>query len=274
MSTQPTARRTTTTVAVLASLSLLFAACGSGEADEGAVDSIASTTSAPTTTASTEPMVETTTVASTEAPPVTDEVAGVCEGVTPGVNDYTLEAAGVTYPVRLFVPTAIADGAVLPLVLNWHGLGSDGPQQAGFTAYEVLAETEGFLVASPTGPPALGDSRNSWELIQLDSPDRDDVAFASALIDDVVDRFCGDEQRVYSTGMSNGGLFTSRLVCQLADRLAAASSVAGVTHPDECEPSRPMPFIAFHGTADGVVPFDNAPNQPATCSPATRPGNR
>ncbi len=190
----------------------------------------------------------------TTAPTTATTVSAECG--RPGIAEYTLEESGTSYAVRVFVPQTIDADAPAPVVLNWHGLGSEGSVQAAFTAYETLAEAEGFIVVSPTGVPAPGDDRNSWELIQLDTPGRDDVAFASSLIDDIVERFCGDANRVYSTGMSNGGLFTSRLVCDLADKIAAASSVAGLTHPDECEPSRAVPFIAFHGNEDGVVPYD------------------
>ena len=51
-------------------------------------------------------------------------------------------------------------------------------------------------------------------------------------------------------------MFTSRLVCDMSDRLAAASSVAAISHPDDCDPVRAVPFMAIHGTADMVVPFD------------------
>ena len=56
--------------------------------------------------------------------------------------------------------------------------------------------------------------------------------------------------------MSNGGLFTSRLVCERADRIAAAVSVAGTSHQPDCSPSRSVPYRAYHGTADDVIPFD------------------
>ncbi len=229
--------------AALLVLPLVAAACASN------VDAAAVST--PVTTEVVE--TATTAVQTTETPKT---VAPVTECGTPGVAEYTLEESGTSYAVRVFLPRAIDAEAPAPVVLNWHGLGSEGSVQATFTAYEMLAESKGFIVASPTGVPAPGDDRNSWELIQLDTPDRDDVAFASALIDDITERFCGDVTRVYSTGMSNGGLFTSRLICDLADKIAAASSVAGLTHPDECEPSRAVPFIAFHGTDDGVVPYD------------------
>ena len=124
-----------------------------------------------------------------------------------------------------------------------------------FSGYETLAEQEGFIVVHATGVAAAGDERNSWELTEFDTPERDDLAFADALIDTVIIDWCADPDRVYSTGMSNGGFFTAELVCGRADRIAAAVSVAGITHPDGCDPARPVPYLAFHGTDDEVVPY-------------------
>ena len=77
----------------------------------------------------------------------------------------------------------------------------------------------------------------------------------AALIDELVANWCADPARVYSTGMSNGGFFTARLICEMADRIAAAVSVAGTYHPDSCHPARDVPYIAIHGTDDKVVPY-------------------
>jgi polyhydroxybutyrate depolymerase len=143
-----------------------------------------------------------------------------------------------------------------PVVLNWHGLGGTGPLHTVATGFVDLADREGFVVVSPTGPPLGAEAATAWELDGFDEPGRDDVAFAASLIDDAVERFCGDGQRVYSIGMSNGGLFTSRLICELGERLAAAASVAGLNYPDDCPLTDPVPFVAYHGTADRVVPFD------------------
>ena len=143
-------------------------------------------------------------------------------------------------------------------MLNWHGLGSNGPEQAAFTGYEALAASEGFIVVHPTGVPSPDTDANSWELVDGQDLARDDIAFANALIDTLIDEWCADPSRIYSTGMSNGGYFTARLVCEVADRIAAASSVAGTFHPDGCSPARPVPYLAFHGTEDLVVPFDGS----------------
>ena len=170
-----------------------------------------------------------------------------------GVSRFDVDAGGVTSRIRVFVP-ARDDDARLPVVIDWHGLGSDGAQQALLTGYEELAGREGFVAVHPTGPRG-GGGQTSWELVQLDIPGRDDVALAAAIIDRLVGEYCVDPDRVYSTGMSNGGFFTSRLVCELADRIAAAVSVAGVSHPEDCRPARAVPYLAFHGTADRIVPY-------------------
>jgi len=145
-------------------------------------------------------------------------------------------------------------------VLNWHGLGSSGVEQLAFSDYGLLGETEGFIVIAPTGVATPGDAqgRNSWEVTPDSDPTRDDIAMANQLLDIVISSLCVDDRRVYTTGMSNGGFFSSVLVCEMSDRIAAAASIAGLTHADDCDPERAVPYIGFHGTDDVVVPYDGS----------------
>jgi len=158
------------------------------------------------------------------------------------------------HPVRIFMPSSLA-GSLAPLVLDWHGLGSNGPDQAMYSDYEAVAEEQGFIVVHPTGLADSPGGANSWQLFSNPGSERDDVAFAGALIDELIANWCADPARVYSTGMSNGGFFTARLICEMADRIAAAVSVAGTYHPESCQPARTVPYMAIHGTADKVVPY-------------------
>ncbi len=246
-------------VPVITALLLFTAACSSDDDAAVAATTGTDTTTVADTPTTTEPATTPPTTEPATAPPTTEpettttEAAG-CAANEPGVSNFSIDAGGATHSVRMFVPSSY-DGSLMPLVMNWHGLGSNGSQQALITAYERLAESEGFLVAHPTGVPAPDDTRNSWELAQFDDPARDDIAMAEAMIDRIITDFCANPKRVYSTGFSNGGLFTSRLVCDLSTRIAAAVSVAGITHHDGCAPERAVPFIAFHGTADEIVPF-------------------
>ena len=54
---------------------------------------------------------------------------------------------------------------------------------------------------------------------------------------------CIDSSPVYANGVSNGGGFTARLGCEMADRLAAIAPVAGGYDPlKRCKPARPLPL--------------------------------
>ncbi|HZB41218.1 MAG TPA: PHB depolymerase family esterase [Ilumatobacter sp.] len=218
------------------------------------------TVTAPVTTtrvpATTLPLVTATTQQATTSPALPDTTAATtaCPALTPGVNDIELTAGGATHPVRVFVPSAYT-GAPLPVVIDWHGLGSTGPQQAMYSGYESVAESEGFIVVHPTGVANVAGGPNSWQLFPAADGARDDVAFAGALIDELASSWCADAARVYSTGMSNGGFFTARLICEMSHRIAAAVSVAGTFHPESCEPARDVPYVAIHGTEDKVVPY-------------------
>lgn len=174
--------------------------------------------------------------------------------VSPGSRAVTFTSEGRDRTFQLLVPENYDSNVATPVVLNWHGLGSDGPQQLAFSDYAPVANRETFFVVAPTGIPGPNDDRNSWELGDTD-PTRDDLVFLDDLLAMLTSTLCVDEARIYSTGMSNGGYFTSVLVCEAADRIAAAASVGALHHADDCEPSRPVPYIGFHGTEDATVPY-------------------
>ncbi len=153
-----------------------------------------------------------------------------------------------------------------PLVLDFHGLGSDGLQQALVSSSPAAAARRGFISVVPDGARNellgarlwnLGGTETGVAALDEAGPGlADDVAFTVELLDLVESVLCVDTGRVYSMGLSNGGFFSAVLACELSDRIAAIATVAGITHPDDCEPVRPVPVLHVHGTADTVVPFD------------------
>ncbi|MFI5184285.1 MAG: alpha/beta hydrolase family esterase, partial [Vicinamibacteria bacterium] len=86
----------------------------------------------------------------------------------------------------------------------------------------------------------------------------DDVGFISALIDRLVRDERIDPGRVYVTGISNGGIFSYRLACDLSDKVVAIAPVAAnMPSPvTECHPRRAVAVLAMNGTLDPLVPFD------------------
>ena len=90
-----------------------------------------------------------------------------------------------------------------------------------------------------------------------------DVSFISDLINEIEAAYNIDERRIYANGLSNGGGMSYLLACALPERIAAIGSVAGayLLPQETCNPERPVPVIAFHGTADEIVPYGGGPSE-------------
>jgi polyhydroxybutyrate depolymerase len=170
----------------------------------------------------------------------------------------TLQAGGLTREYRLYVPAIYTrtSGAV-PLLLNLHGYGSDNLQQENYGDFRPIADTANFLVVHPNGTIDGANNRN-WNTFGPRGTGVDDVAFLSTLIDTLARRYRIDPNRVYSTGMSNGGFMSYELACQLGNRIAAIASVTGSMTAGRlagCTSGRPVPVLEIHGTADNTVPY-------------------
>jgi len=66
-----------------------------------------------------------------------------------------------------------------------------------------------------------------------------------------------DLRRIYVNGMSNGGTMTARLASEMPHIFAAFGIVSGppLDPPGGFHLSRPVPLIAFYGTADPLVKY-------------------
>jgi polyhydroxybutyrate depolymerase len=154
-----------------------------------------------------------------------------------------------------YVPAKTDTSAALPLVIALHGGGGSGAGMRSLTGLDAAADANGFVVAYPDGyATSWADGRATTD---AEVAGVDDVAFASALIDDIAARTPVDRSRVYVTGISNGGMMSLRLACQLSEKIAAAAPVAAnmpVNLSTACAPSRPVPTMFIHGDLDPLMP--------------------
>jgi polyhydroxybutyrate depolymerase len=181
----------------------------------------------------------------------------LAESIETGFHDETLDFEGRTRIYRLYVPEIYDASEPVPLVISIHGLVSNPNQQARFARWEDFADEHNFIVIYPQGT-GLPTRWNAGESPFLDGQIRaDDVGFLAELIDQIKSRFCIDPARVFVNGLSNGGGMSNRLACELSGTIAAIGTVAGAYSPllGGCDPVRPVPVIAFHGTADNIVPY-------------------
>ncbi|MBV9410321.1 MAG: poly(3-hydroxybutyrate) depolymerase [Acidimicrobiia bacterium] len=164
-----------------------------------------------------------------------------------------ITSGGLDRDYILYVPRSYRGSTAVPVVFNFHGWGSTAAQQMGYGDFRPLAERDDFLVVAPEGENApLG---RHWNVTQLPGQP-DDVAFTFSILDSMEKDFCVDPQRVFSTGMSDGGAMTSLLACVASNRFAAFGPVAVLFYDAGCNGARSIPITAFMGDADPVVPFN------------------
>ena len=158
----------------------------------------------------------------------------------------SLAVGGVTRSYRLAVPTGYRPSVATPLILLFHGSGSDALQTSIYTGLPARAARLGYLVATPD---AKG---GQWEL-SAPGARTADLAFTSALIANLSSRYCVDRSRVYAAGISLGSEFSAIVACTPGTHIAAVGLVAAEFLIKPC--AGPIPVIAFHGTADPIVAY-------------------
>jgi polyhydroxybutyrate depolymerase len=162
-------------------------------------------------------------------------------------QQYTIQHGGLTRSYWLHLPAGYQPEKAYPLVFSLHGLTSNGFQQMMLTGFNNVSDEHGFIVVYPDG------IDNAWNVASAGGVD--DVGFISSLIDSISAQYSVNQEMVYSSGMSMGGFMSYRLACELGHRLAAIASVTGLQVFYPCQPSKPMPVMQIHGTADPTVPY-------------------
>lgn len=166
---------------------------------------------------------------------------------------------------QLYIPSGVEDASGLPVVFNYHGLGSNAFQQAFYSAMNTPAEEDQFIVVYPQGWYDPFFETTFWNMgfdPWLEPENRiDDIAFTVALIEMLDAQYSIDQDKMYATGMSMGGMFSYWVACHLSDRIAAVASVAGamtLATSNDCPTMRAVPLMQIHGSDDGTVPWDGA----------------
>ena len=165
---------------------------------------------------------------------------------------------GIQRDYILYIPELYDGNTTVPLVLNFHGFGSSASQQMFYGDFRDIADTEGFLLVHPEGTTFIGNQFWNVEFPGISST-IDDVGFTEALIDELATLYTIDLDRVYATGMSNGGFMSFLLACQLSEKIAAVASVTGSMTQDtfdDCNAQLPTPVLQIHGTEDDVVSYN------------------
>ena len=170
---------------------------------------------------------------------------------------------GIERYYLIYVPSNIDQSSKTPLLFSLHGYGGSAIRNIEYSNFRSIADANGFIVVFPQGAPytsQLVSSSSHWNSGGWTTGSNvDDVDFIDTIIDQSLSKHNIDSNRIYSTGMSNGGFMSYHLACNLSSKIAAIASVTGsMTFEtyDDCNPSHPTSVLQIHGAQDTTVPFE------------------
>jgi polyhydroxybutyrate depolymerase len=170
-----------------------------------------------------------------------------------GESTQTITVDGRERSFQVYRPASLPDRA--PLVVMLHGGFGTASQAESYYGWDAEADANHFVVAYPDGVNrawAVGDGCCGTPA----STGVDDVAFVSAVVATVSRQVLIDADRVYATGISNGGMLAYRLACDT--RIFAAIGPDSATLLGPCPSPAPTSVIHIHGTADQNIPYDGS----------------
>ncbi len=159
---------------------------------------------------------------------------------------------------RVYRPTTLV--RPVPIVVFLHGGFGTGAQAESAYGWDGRADLDHFLVVYPDGTDRAWNAGGNC----CGQPNRsnvDDVAAIEAIVATVRQRLAvggetADPNRVFATGISNGGIMSYRLACETTTFAAIGPDAA--TMLVDCPTPAPVSVIHVHGLSDTRVPFDGS----------------
>jgi polyhydroxybutyrate depolymerase len=211
--------------------------------------------------------------------------------VEPGeTGAFSLRVSDLEREYRLHVPTGYDRSKAISVVLAFHSYNGAADEEETHTGLSRHADKHGYLVVYPQATAFLTDTGRritSWNdlagnaspgpegPICSDTADQyphppecgeprpcnwatchNDLGFVERLLDRLEASLCIDPERIYATGMSNGGMFVHRLGCHMPNRFAAIAPVGGtLARGFNCAPegSTPLSLMNIYGRRDRYV---------------------
>ena len=172
---------------------------------------------------------------------------------TPGDHKETLQHGGKSRTFQVHVPAKVTGKTPVPLVFDLHPRFGSGAAQRRSSGWLAKSDEEGFIVVHADG---VGGSWNSPTCCSPAQGSVDDQGFIRSAVELISGETCIDQDRIYSTGHSNGGALSEMLACESTDLVAGIAPVSfplPMRNTSQCKPSGPVSAIIFHGSNDSIV---------------------
>jgi polyhydroxybutyrate depolymerase len=169
---------------------------------------------------------------------------------------WTIE--GVEREALVFPPSKHSGAEKSPLLFafHWHGgsmeEAAEGMRFQSLWPEAIVVYMQGLPTKIYVDPAGF---ERGWQFEPRHDGDRD-LKFFDAVLVTMRAKFHVDDRRIYSTGFSNGGIFTYVLWGARGKTFAAFAVVAARLFPN-IHLTEPRPILHIAGHADVVVPFED-----------------
>ncbi len=185
------------------------------------------------------------------ARPATSAPVSPTASRTPGPGNHGLAMtwSGKQRTYTVHAPPGYLPTRLTPVVIVMHDRGGSATTMQQMTGLDAKADQVGFLVVYLDG---VDGAFNAL----ICCGNEDDVGYVKALVAQLIRDWHADPDRVYLTGISNGGDMTFRLAVEVPGTFAAIAPVSGgfigtrASSEASFAPRSPVSIITFIGARD------------------------
>ena len=163
-------------------------------------------------------------------------------------------------PAEYFLPRGHDASAPMALVLSLHGYSGNAQGQNAYFGLSEHLRDRGALLITPNGRVNRSGLR-FWHATDFccdfEGAGDIDVEYLRGLIEEAMEYFPIDPERISVIGHSNGGFMAYRLACDASDLVTNIVSLAGTSWADagRCGETEPVSVLQIHGTWDTTIRY-------------------
>lgn len=187
-------------------------------------------------------------------------------GIASAQQQFTraIDVDGLNRQYLIYLPSNFDAAENMPVMMWHHGGGGTASQALNFEAdFRSLANSERFIAVYAQAYPDVLESCTCWGYEEpggYTNGNYDiDLAYTSAMIDDLAKTYNADRTRIYAGGYSMGASYVWDLACVKSDEIAAVAPVAASCYPwtfEACDSALPTAICHILGTEDFYAPYD------------------
>jgi polyhydroxybutyrate depolymerase len=190
-------------------------------------------------------------------PPPSGSSGCGASGTPPAGGMKMIDVGGTQRQYIVTLPTNYDPKKFYKLVFAWHGLGGTAMQTAGGVGFgyyglQSMAADSAIFVAGQGLD--TGNGGAGWP-----NTNGQDIAFVKAMLDSLRASYCIDDKRIFSVGMSYGGIMSNQIGCELGDVFRAIAPMSGsgprVGFGGASKCVGQVAVWMAHGNMDTTVPF-------------------